>query len=251
MDGREVVIVEAVRTPVGRGHPEKGYYRDVHPNELLGARLRRGAGAGRRRSGRGRGRRRRLRAAIRRAVVQHRPQRLAPGRAADRDACDDHRPAVRSAQQAVNFAAALIARRRPRRGDRRRRRAHGPYPALRQREAARGARVAVPAGAARPPSGRPPGPQRGADRRDVGRHARGERRDRPALAAARRPGDAGGAVRARDRSLSRERTSTTDQGIRPETTSRRSRRSSRHSRRTGRSPRATRRRSPTVPRRCC
>jgi acetyl-CoA acyltransferase len=34
--GREVVIVEAVRTPVGRGHPEKGYYRDVHPNELLG-----------------------------------------------------------------------------------------------------------------------------------------------------------------------------------------------------------------------
>jgi acetyl-CoA acetyltransferase family protein len=34
--GREVVIVEAVRTPVGRGHPEKGYYRDIHPNELLG-----------------------------------------------------------------------------------------------------------------------------------------------------------------------------------------------------------------------
>jgi acetyl-CoA acetyltransferase family protein len=36
VQGREVVIVEAVRTPVGRGHPEKGYYRDVHPNELLG-----------------------------------------------------------------------------------------------------------------------------------------------------------------------------------------------------------------------
>jgi acetyl-CoA acetyltransferase family protein len=34
--GREVVIVDAVRTPVGRGHPEKGYYSDVHPNELLG-----------------------------------------------------------------------------------------------------------------------------------------------------------------------------------------------------------------------
>ncbi|MEA2288265.1 MAG: acetyl-CoA acyltransferase [Solirubrobacteraceae bacterium] len=34
--GREVVIVEAVRTPIGRGHPEKGYYRDVHPNDLLG-----------------------------------------------------------------------------------------------------------------------------------------------------------------------------------------------------------------------
>jgi acetyl-CoA acyltransferase len=36
VEGREVVIVEAVRTPIGRGHPEKGYYKDVHPNELLG-----------------------------------------------------------------------------------------------------------------------------------------------------------------------------------------------------------------------
>src|SRR5213082_304397 len=34
--GREVVVVEAVRTPIGRGHPEKGYYKDTHPNELLG-----------------------------------------------------------------------------------------------------------------------------------------------------------------------------------------------------------------------
>ena len=35
--GREVVIVEAARTPIGRGHPEKGYYKDTHPNALLGA----------------------------------------------------------------------------------------------------------------------------------------------------------------------------------------------------------------------
>ncbi len=35
-DGREVVIVEAVRTPIGRGHKEKGYYKGTHPNELLG-----------------------------------------------------------------------------------------------------------------------------------------------------------------------------------------------------------------------
>jgi acetyl-CoA acetyltransferase family protein len=35
--GREVVIVEAARTPIGRGHAIKGWYRDVHPNELLGA----------------------------------------------------------------------------------------------------------------------------------------------------------------------------------------------------------------------
>jgi len=34
--GREVVIVEAVRTPVGRGRPQRGYYSDTHPNELLG-----------------------------------------------------------------------------------------------------------------------------------------------------------------------------------------------------------------------
>jgi acetyl-CoA acetyltransferase family protein len=34
--GREAVIVEAVRTPVGRGHPEKGVLRDVHPADLLG-----------------------------------------------------------------------------------------------------------------------------------------------------------------------------------------------------------------------
>lgn len=32
----EAVIVEAVRTPVGRGSAEKGYYRTVHPAELLG-----------------------------------------------------------------------------------------------------------------------------------------------------------------------------------------------------------------------
>src|SRR3954468_14331729 len=35
--GREVVIVEAARTPIGRGHREKGYYKDIHPNALLGA----------------------------------------------------------------------------------------------------------------------------------------------------------------------------------------------------------------------
>ena len=36
MNGEEVYIVEAVRTPVGRGHREKGIFRDVHPAELLG-----------------------------------------------------------------------------------------------------------------------------------------------------------------------------------------------------------------------
>jgi acetyl-CoA acetyltransferase family protein len=35
--GREVVIVDAVRTPIGRAHRDKGAYRDTHPNALLGA----------------------------------------------------------------------------------------------------------------------------------------------------------------------------------------------------------------------
>jgi acetyl-CoA acyltransferase len=33
--GREVVIVEAVRTPIGRGHEEKGYYKNLHASNLL------------------------------------------------------------------------------------------------------------------------------------------------------------------------------------------------------------------------
>jgi acetyl-CoA acetyltransferase family protein len=35
--GRAAVIVEAVRTPIGKAHREKGAFRDTHPNELLGA----------------------------------------------------------------------------------------------------------------------------------------------------------------------------------------------------------------------
>src|SRR3954453_12837662 len=31
----EAVIVDAVRTPIGRAHPDKGAYRDTHPNTLL------------------------------------------------------------------------------------------------------------------------------------------------------------------------------------------------------------------------
>jgi acetyl-CoA acyltransferase len=37
LQGREVVIIDAARTPIGRGHREKGWLRDVHPNELLGS----------------------------------------------------------------------------------------------------------------------------------------------------------------------------------------------------------------------
>src|SRR3954469_7971666 len=34
--GRDAFIVEAVRSPVGRGHPEKGVLRHLHPADLLG-----------------------------------------------------------------------------------------------------------------------------------------------------------------------------------------------------------------------
>lgn len=34
--GRETLIVEALRTPFGRSHAERGWYRDLHPNEILG-----------------------------------------------------------------------------------------------------------------------------------------------------------------------------------------------------------------------
>jgi acetyl-CoA acetyltransferase family protein len=34
--GRDTVIVDALRTPVGRGHPEKGMLRNIHPADLLG-----------------------------------------------------------------------------------------------------------------------------------------------------------------------------------------------------------------------
>lgn len=36
-NGREVVIAEAVRTPIGKSHPDKGWFRDTHPNALLAA----------------------------------------------------------------------------------------------------------------------------------------------------------------------------------------------------------------------
>ncbi len=35
--GRDALIVDALRTPIGRSHPERGWFRDVHPNAMLGA----------------------------------------------------------------------------------------------------------------------------------------------------------------------------------------------------------------------
>jgi acetyl-CoA acyltransferase len=37
ISGREVLITEAVRTPMGKSHPERGWFRDTHPNDMLAA----------------------------------------------------------------------------------------------------------------------------------------------------------------------------------------------------------------------
>jgi acetyl-CoA acetyltransferase family protein len=109
LQGREVVIVEAVRTPIGRGHLEKGYYKDVHPNALLGKTYtevveRAGIDA------------HEVEDVMTGCVQQFGPQGLNIGRNAWLEAgLPVETPATTidrqcgSAQQAVNFAAALIA----------------------------------------------------------------------------------------------------------------------------------------------
>ena len=109
LSGREVVIVEAARTPVGRGHPEKGYYKDTHPNELLGrcyteVIARAGIGASE------------VEDVVAGCVQQYGEQSWNVGRNAWLQAgLPMETPATTvdrqcgSAQQAVNFAAALIA----------------------------------------------------------------------------------------------------------------------------------------------
>ena len=109
MEGREVVIVEAVRAPVGRGHPEKGYYSDVHPNELLGK-------AWVEVIGRARIEPEQVEDVITGCVQQYGEQSYNIGRNAWLQAgLPIETPATTidrqcgSAQQAVNFAAALVA----------------------------------------------------------------------------------------------------------------------------------------------
>src|SRR5436190_4265732 len=107
--GREVVIVEAARTPIGRGHEEKGYYKDTHPSTLLATTYkelidRAGIDA----SGVG--------DVVTGCVQQFGEQGLNIGRNAWLEAgLPIETPATTidrqcgSAQQAVNFAAALVA----------------------------------------------------------------------------------------------------------------------------------------------
>jgi acetyl-CoA acyltransferase len=109
MQGREVVIVEAARTPIGRGHLEKGYYKDVHPNALLGTAYRAviertGIDAGE------------VENVIAGCVMQFGPQGLHVGRNAwlqEGFPIETSATTIDlqcgSAQQAVNFAASQVA----------------------------------------------------------------------------------------------------------------------------------------------
>ena len=125
--GREVVIVEAARTPIGRGHEEKGYYKDVHPSTLLAKAFkdvvdRAGIDPAE------------VEDVVTGCVQQFGEQALNIGRNAWLEAgLPIETPATTidrqcgSAQQAVNFAAALIASGVHDAADRRRRRAHGSH----------------------------------------------------------------------------------------------------------------------------
>jgi acetyl-CoA acyltransferase len=107
--GREVVIVEAARTPIGRGHEEKGYYKETHPSTLLATTYkevvdRAGIDASE------------VEDVVTGCVQQFGEQGLNIGRNAWLEAgLPIETPATTidrqcgSAQQAVNFAAALIA----------------------------------------------------------------------------------------------------------------------------------------------
>ncbi len=106
---REVVIVDAVRTGIGRGHASKGQFAAVHPNELLGTCLRELIG----RTGVDA---ERIDDVITGCVLQYGEQSVNLGRNAWLQAgLPDSVPATNvdrqcgSGQQAVNFGAALIA----------------------------------------------------------------------------------------------------------------------------------------------
>ena len=185
--GREVVIVEAARTPIGRGHEEKGYYKDTHASNLLAKTYaevieRAGIDASE------------VEDVVAGCVQQFGEQGINIGRnawleagPADRDAGDDGRPPVRLRPAGDQLRRRARRLRRPRRRDRRRRRAHGPHLVRRLDVGDAGARhglLAPAAGALQP---RPAGDLGRDDRRQVGDPPLRARRDRPALAPARRP----------------------------------------------------------------
>ena len=201
--GREVVIVEAARTPIGRGHSAKGVFRDVHPNELLGTAYR---------------------AVIERAGIEPelvedvvagcvsqvgeqsnnvaRNAWLQAGLPVATPASTVDRQCG-SGQQAVSFAAGLIAAGYPRRDDRRR--ASSTWAACRwdRTSPSRELGTPFPQGADGSLRADPAGPLGRADRRALGDPALRAGRARAALPPARRPGHRRGPLRSRDHPDSR------------------------------------------------
>ena len=218
--GREVVIVEAVRTPIGRGHKEKGYYKDTHPNELLGRCYtevieRAGIDAAE------------VEDVVAGCVQQYGEQMFNVARNAWLQAgLPIETPATTvdrqcgSAQQAVNFAAALIAAgvHDVVIGSGVEHMGHVPMGIGFNWVDEVGSAVAACADGALQPD--PPGPVGGDDRRPVGDPALGARRARRCARTSwptgrpRRAGSSGRSCRSR----STARPTCRDQGIRPETT---------------------------------
>ena len=199
----EVFIVEAVRSPLGR---RNGGLSTVHPADLLGSRAEGGRRARRHRARRGRPGRRRLRVPGGRAVVQHRPERLAHRRAA-RSRCP-RPPSTASAARAsrrarwppvwsgsgledVVLSCGIESMSRI------------PLGANFQSHGSAGAEELL-----RELRLQQPVPGRRADRQGVRHHPRRHRRLRPAQPAARPAGLGRGALRARDRARSTRRSST-------------------------------------------
>ena len=197
--GREVVIVEAVRTAVGRGHPEKGVFRELHPETLLGTALAEVI----------------ARAGIPAAAVEDvvggcvqqvgeqstnvtRNAWLGAGLAVETPATTVDRQCG-SGQQAINFAAALIGIG-----------AHDVAIGCGVEHMGRlplslGPQLAAAYGTPYPPALMErfalvaPGESAELIARALGRHPRGVRRDRAALPAPRGAGGRDRALRARDR----------------------------------------------------
>ncbi len=226
-----------------QGHaPQRAPRQDLHRGDRAGGHPGRG----------GRGRGHRLRAAVRRAGLQRRPQRLAAGGTAGGDAGHDCRPPVRLGPAGRELRRRADRRRCARRRDRLGCRAHGPHPHGRRLQVDRRRRVAVARGADVQVQPRAPGDLGRDDRRPVGDPALGARRDRPPLAPAGPPGHRGGPLRAGDRPLPGERLDLRGRpGAARTRTSRSCRSSSRPSRRMARSRPATRRRSRTARRPSC
>ena len=202
----DVVIVEAVRTPIGR---RNGGLATVHPADLLGTVLTELIARSGHRPGRGRPGRRRLRQPGRRAVVQHRPHGVAQRRPPARHRRHHRRHPVRLVAAGHQPGHQPGGVRRGRRRHRLRRRADVAGADRVELVQEAGPRRADPQDLLRPLRVHLAVRGRRAHRRQVGRHPRRHRRLRAAVAAAGGHGLGRGPLRRPGRRASTPPTSTT------------------------------------------